>query len=108
MSIPVDLADLPKTLADFDRGYLLTSSEGRVKAVSVRAVPVGGGLRVATPGRGSIANIGANPTVTLLFPPLEAGGLTLLVDGAAAAEDDDVVVTPSSAILHRSVGGAAA
>ena len=64
MSIPVDLVDLPKTLQDFDRGYLLTTTEGRVKAVSVRAVAVDGVLRVATPGRGSVANVGANPTVT--------------------------------------------
>ncbi|WP_296602067.1 pyridoxamine 5'-phosphate oxidase [Nocardioides sp.] len=106
MSIPVDLADVPKTLEDFDRGYLLTTTDGRVKAVSVRAVPADGALRVANPGRGSVANVGANPTATLLFPPAESGGLTLLVDGSAVAEGDDVVMTPSSAILHRSVGGA--
>lgn len=108
MSIPVDLADLPKTLADFDRGYLLTSADGRVKAVSVRVEPMVGTLRVPAPGRGSVANAAANPVTTLLFPPLEAGGLTLLVDGSAAVDGDDVVLTPSSAILHRSVGGNAA
>ena len=108
MSIPVDIADLPKTLADFDRGYLLTTADGRVKAVSVRAEAGDGSVRVAAPGRGSLANVGANPTVTLLFPPLESGGLTLLVDGSAVAESDDVVVSPSSAILHTSVGGAVA
>ena len=107
MSIPVDLADLPKALEDFDRGYLLTTTDGRVKAVSVRAVPAGGLLRVAGPGRGSVANVAANPTATLLFPPAQSGGLTLLVDGSALAEDDDVVVTPTSAILHKSVGAVA-
>jgi hypothetical protein len=107
MSIPVDLVDLPKTLQDFDRGYLLTTTDGRVKAVSVRAVPADGTLRVAAPGRGSVANVGANPIVTLLFPPPESGGLTLLVDGAAVAEGDDIVVTPASAILHKAVGAVA-
>jgi hypothetical protein len=101
MSIPVDLADLPQTLADFDRGYLLTTSQGRVKAVSVRAVPADGALRVAAPGRGSVANSTANPAVTLLFPPRESGGFTLLVDGSAVAEDDDLVVTPDGAVLHK-------
>lgn len=107
MSIPVDVADLPKALEEFDRGYLLTTTDGRVKAVSVRTVPADGTLRVATPGRGSVANVGANPTVTLLFPPAQNGGLTLLVDGSAVAEGDDVVVTPSSAILHKAVGAGA-
>ena len=85
MSIPVDVTDLPRALADFDRGYLLTSAAGRVKAVSVRAEAGGGTVLVPTPGRGSVANVGANPTVTLLFPPLTDGGFTLLVDGSAAA-----------------------
>ena len=36
----------------------------------MRAVPEDGAPAVATPGRGSVANVGANPNVTLLFPPL--------------------------------------
>lgn len=101
MSIPVEVADLPQRLAEFDRGYLLTSRDGAVKAVSVRAVAVDGHLLVAAPGRGSVANVDANPSVTLLFPPVESPGMTLLVDGTAAAEGDDVRVAPTSAVLHR-------
>ncbi|GAA1164455.1 pyridoxamine 5'-phosphate oxidase [Nocardioides aquiterrae] len=103
MSIPVEVADLAQRLAEFDRGYLLTSRDGLVKAVSVRAVPEDGTLLVAAPGRGSVANVGANPSVTLLFPPLAAAGMTLLVDGTAAAEGNDVRVTPTSAVLHKPV-----
>ena len=103
MSVLVALADLPARLAEFDRGYLLTSKEGLVKAVSVRAVPADGALRIAAPGRGSVANVGANPAVTLLFPPLADPGMSLLVDGTGAADGDDVVVTPTGAVLHRPV-----
>ena len=103
MSVVVDLADLPDRLREFDRGYLLTTRDGLVKAVSVRAVAEDGRLLVATPGRGSVANVGANPAVTLLFPPLEGPGMTLLVDGTAAAEGDDVRVTPTGAVLHKPV-----
>jgi hypothetical protein len=103
MSIPVEVADLPQRLAEFDRGYLLTSRDGLVKAVSVRAVADEGTLRVPAPGRGSVANVAANPNVTLLFPPLESPGMTLLVDGTAAAEGDDVRITPTGAVLHKPV-----
>lgn len=103
MSVVVDLADLPERLRDFDRGYLLTSRDGLVKAVSVRAVVEDGTLLVATPGRGSVANVEAFPAVTLLFPPLDDPGMTLLVDGTAAAEGDDVRVTPTGAVLHKPV-----
>lgn len=103
MSVVVDLAEIPDRLREFDRGYLLTASDGLVKAVSVRATAQSGALVVAAPGGGSLRNIGANPSVTLLFPPLEAGGMSLLVDGRAAADGADVRVTPSGAVLHRSV-----
>jgi hypothetical protein len=103
MSIPVDVAELARTLDEFDRGYLLTSTDGRVKAVSVRVRVDDTTLLVPTPGRGSVANVGGNPTVTLLFPPLAGSGFTLLVDGTAAAEGDDVRVTPSGAVLHKPV-----
>src|SRR6478735_481228 len=103
MSVLVDLADLPKTLGDFDRGYLLTSKDGLVKVVSARAVVAGATLVIACPGRGSVANVGANPSVTLVFPPPTGTGMTLLVDGTAAAEGEDVRVTPTGAVLHKQV-----
>ena len=105
MSIPVDVADLGDTLTLFGRGYLLTASaEGRVKAVSVLPVLVDGAFVVSGPGRGSLANAGAQPSVTLLWPPQEPGGHTLLVDGTAEVDGDDVRVTPTGDVLHRAAG----
>ena len=103
MSVLVDLADLPKTLEDFDRGYLLTSKDGLVKAVSSRAVVAGDTLVVAGPGRGSVANVRANPSVTLLFPPPGGSGMSLLVDGTAEVAGEDVLINPTGAVLHKSV-----
>ena len=101
MSVPVEIADIPDRLAELGRGYLLTSRDGLVKAVSVRATWEDGTLVVAKPGPGSLRNVAANPPVTLLFPPLVDPGMTLLVDGTATSEGDDVRITPTSAILHR-------
>lgn len=101
MSLPVAIADLVAALERFGSGYLLTTADGRVKVVAVDPASEGPGLRVAAPGRGTLKNLAANPAVTLVFPPLETPGYTLLVDGTGTPDGDDVVVTPTSAVLHR-------
>ena len=102
MSIQVQLDELQRVLADFDAGYLLTvdPSSARVKVVSVRPTLTDGMLIVGGPGRGSLANVRANPAVTLVWPPRDAG-FSLIVDGTAEAVGDDVRLTPSGAVLHK-------
>lgn len=102
MSIPVELADLARALDDFGAGYLVSANaQGVVKVVTVEPEVDGETVRVSGPGRGTLANVAANPSVTLVFPPLLQRGFTLLVDGTAISVDDDVVVRPSGAVLHR-------
>lgn len=102
MSIPVAVGDLAETIAGFGPAYLLTSDAGgRVKAVSALPSLVDGVLRCEHPGRGSTANAALHPEVTMLWPPREAGGHSLLVDGTAEIDGDAVLVSPQSAVLHR-------
>ncbi len=108
VSIQVRLDDLQRVLADFDAGYLLTVdpsvTPARVKLVSVRPALVNGVLVAARPGRGSVANVRANPAVTLLWPPRQSGGFSLIVDGRAECRGEDVHVTPDGAVLHKPAG----
>lgn len=100
MSIPVELDDLATTLAEYGAGYLLTSRGGQVKAVTVEPAMVDGVVEL--PGsRGSAANLAENPTATLLFPPVEPKGYTLLIDGAASAAESGISFRPDAAVLHR-------
>ncbi|HWJ65335.1 MAG TPA: pyridoxamine 5'-phosphate oxidase [Nocardioides sp.] len=102
MSIPVDPSDLQQALADFGSGYLLTTSSPQVKVVTVDPVAgADGTLRIAGPGRGTLRNLAENPAVTVVFPPREQHGYTLLVDGTGRADDEDVVVSATAAVLHR-------
>lgn len=102
MSIPVEVGDLGKALEGFGTGYLLTCTPaGTVKVVTVEPSVVDGAVHVEAPGRGTLANLAGNPAVTLVFPPLEQKGFTLLVDGTAEADGDDVRISPSGAVLHR-------
>jgi len=106
MSIPVDVADLETALADVDAGYLITvSGEGRVKVIGLVPEVVDGRIVVRSPGRGSLANLQLNTGVTLIFPPREAGGHTLLVDGTATLVGGMVHVDATGAVLHRTAEG---
>jgi hypothetical protein len=101
MSIPVDVADLATALQDFGAGYLLTTSGGTVKVVTVEPTVTDGAVLVEGAGKGTVANLADNPVMTLVFPPREPRGFTLLVDGIAEVAGDDVRITPATAVLHR-------
>lgn len=95
------LDDLARALDDVGPGYLLTTAGERVKAVSAEPALLDGVLHVPGPGRGSLSNVAANPAVTLLFPPTEPHGYTLLVDGSAVVDGEGVRITPGHAVWHR-------
>ena len=59
---------------------------------------------VMVAGRTTMANVAANPAVTVLWPRSPDGAYSLIVDGLATAgssDDGEVVVMPSRAVLHR-------
>jgi hypothetical protein len=102
MSIPVPLGQLAETMSRYSLGYLLTVSEGeRVHAVQASARVEGDGLRVAQVGRRTLANCTERPSVTLLWPPADGAGYSLIVDGEATLSDGGVLVAPTRAVLHR-------
>jgi hypothetical protein len=102
MSVKVDLQALADTLADYGFAYLLTvSDDRRPHAVAVQPVLHERALAVGTLGNRTLANLAGRPDVTLLFPPREEGGYSLIVDGRASVDRGAAVVVPTHAVLHR-------
>ena len=102
MSIPVAIDAVDKAMAERPYAYLLTvSDDGRPHAVAVTPRLVDGVLR-ASIGRRSGLNASARPdAVSLVWPPAEVGGYSLIVDGSAIIEDETIAVTPTKGVLHR-------
>lgn len=102
MSVGVELDRLAEEVLRFGAApYLLTvDDEGRPHATVV-GVELDGGAFLATVGRRSAANVAARPDVSLLWPPVDDEGFSLIVDGSATADGDVVTLRPERAILHR-------
>jgi len=106
VSVKVELGELAAKVADFDVAYLITvSAEARSHVLSVWPEVADGGILVDGVGRHTQANAAAHPDVTLVFPPRERDGYTLLVDGTAAVDGSTVTIVPVTAILHRPAAG---
>jgi len=103
--VPVALDRLRDEMAGRPLAYLLTvTADQRPHCVAAAVSWVGDEL-VMGAGRSTVANAEARPQVSLLWPPSEAGGYTLIVDGVATAgvgqEGPAVRVRPVKAVLHR-------
>ncbi|MET0144942.1 MAG: hypothetical protein ABW328_09175, partial [Ilumatobacteraceae bacterium] len=106
MSIKVDIAELAATISQYDVAYLVTvSDDGRAHVLSVWPEVGPGGIVVDGCGRHSQANAVAHPDVTLVFPPREPSGYSLLVDGSAGVDGSTITVVAAKAILHRPAAG---
>jgi hypothetical protein len=109
MSVPVALAGLRDEIAG--RGgvafFISVGSDGRPHTVQQAVRWADPDRLVVHPGHGTVANAAARPLVTLLWPPTEAGGYSLIVDakvvevGGSGGGDNLVAVQPTKAVLHR-------
>lgn len=101
MSIRVEIGELAATLRDYSWGYLVTVDDGsRAHFVALPTDFDGQRFRWPT-GERTRTNAAERPNVTLLFPPGDPSGYSLIVDGEATLEDHAVLVHPSHAVLHR-------
>jgi hypothetical protein len=107
VSVPVAIDRLRAEALRFAHSpYLLTvSDDARPHAVAVSAAWEGDALAIAV-GRSTAANAAARPNVSLLWPPKEPGGYSLIVDGTAACTGEGrIAFTPTRAVLHRPAAG---
>ncbi|MDT5283980.1 MAG: hypothetical protein QOJ20_5175 [Mycobacterium sp.] len=104
MSVKVDLDQLAGALADFTFAYLVTVGDDyHPHTVAVEPVLVDGVIDVGPVGGGTRKNLAQHDGVTLVWPPREPEGYTLIVDGRGQPTDADTAlkVVPSRAVLHR-------
>jgi hypothetical protein len=104
MSVNVDLDELADTLTDYTFAYLVTVGDDyHAHTVAVEPVLADGVIDVGDVGGSSRRNAALHNDVTLVWPPSQRGGYTLIVDGHGRPTDEDapMQVVPTRAVLHR-------
>ena len=102
MSVKVDLDQLADALTDFTFAYLITVGDDyRSHTVAVAPVLRDGVIDVGSIGNTTRKNVARHDGVTLVWPPSQPGGYTLIVDGVGRPTDDALTVEPTRAVLHR-------
>ncbi|OBK25791.1 hypothetical protein A5634_25845 [Mycobacterium asiaticum] len=103
----VDFQRLAEALPSYPFAYLITVDDDyRAHTVTVEPELSGTRLEVGLIGGGTRTNLAQRADVTLVWPPSEVGGYSLIVDGRAEVADagaDTVrcAVVPTRALLHR-------
>ncbi len=104
MSVKVDLDQLAGALDDFTFAYLVTVGDAyHAHTVAVDPLFADGILDVGTVGERTRKNLAQHGDVTLVWPPSEPGGYSLIVDGRGqpVADDGRLWIVPTRAVLHR-------
>jgi hypothetical protein len=105
MTARVELERLAAALDDYSNAYLMTTdAQGRPHAGVVATRLEGECLYLDGWGRRSRDNLLARPAVALVYPPADAGGYSLIVDGNAKLRAGKLSLTPTAAVLHRPPG----
>lgn len=103
MSIPVDLAALGEALSRHDTAYLLLSGEDRPHVSEIFPRLVDGIIVVAEPTGTARRVLPGHPALTMMLPPKEKAGYTLIIDGDGRIDDQGQLrILPQHAVLHRS------
>jgi hypothetical protein len=102
MTEPVSLDRLREEVSRFGSSpYVLTvNGTGGPHAVSTAVSWEGDGLVTAVGARTS-ANASERSLVSLLWPPFEPGGYSLIVDATAELDGELLRLRPTKAVLHR-------
>ncbi|WP_420626464.1 pyridoxamine 5'-phosphate oxidase family protein [Candidatus Poriferisodalis sp.] len=106
MSIPVELADIGNQMERFGiAAYVLTVRDDATPHIAHLAMRLDGDVLRCGASRSAAANVADRPNISVLWPPYEPGGYSMIVDAVARTIEGtdglELELRPSSGVLHR-------
>ena len=106
MSIPVAPADIGLQMESFGaEAYLVTVRDDATPHVAHLVMRLDGEVLRCAASRSAAANVAERPNISVLWPPHEPGGYSMIVDAVArkinAEDGEELELRPTSGVLHR-------
>jgi hypothetical protein len=107
LSVKVEPTLIGEHLAGREFVYLITNNGERSHVVALRPEMLNDIARFANTGRTPLANVAANSSVTLTWPPCDStqthehAKYSVVADGTSRLDGDVIEVTITNAVLHR-------
>ena len=107
MSVKVEPTLIGEHVAGREFVYLITHNGERSHVVALRPDLKNDIARFANTGRTPLANVAANSSVTLTWPPCDStqthehAKYSVVADGVATIVGDELLVSITNAVLHR-------
>lgn len=106
MSIPVEPADIGNQMEHFGTAaYVLTVRDDATPHIAHLDMRLDGDVLRCGASRSAAANVAQRPTISVLWPPFEPGGYSMIVDAVARTVDGadglELELRPTSGVLHR-------
>jgi len=107
LSIKIEPTLIGEHLAGREFVYLITNSNECSHVVALRPVMLNDIARFSNTGRTPLANVAANSSVTLTWPPCDStqthehSKYSLVADGLATIDGEEILVTITNAVFHR-------
>ena len=107
MSVKVEPTLIGEHVAGREFVYLITHNGERSHVVALRPDLKNDIARFSNTGRTPLANVAANSSVTLTWPPCDStqthehAKYSVVADGVATIVGDELLVSITNAVLHR-------
>ncbi|WP_420443873.1 pyridoxamine 5'-phosphate oxidase family protein [Candidatus Poriferisodalis sp.] len=106
MSIPVEPADVGNQMEHFGAAaYVLTVRDDATPHIAHLAMRLDGEVLRCGASRSAAANVAQRPSISVLWPPYELGGYSMIVDASARTVETtdglELELRPTSGVLHR-------
>lgn len=102
MSIPVEVDQIASEMNRYGASaFVVTVRDDGTPHIAHVTLETEDGALTCPASRTAALNVAERPSMSVLWPPFEDGGYSMIVDGEASVDGDAMFIAPTNGVLHR-------